>query len=155
MAKALLGFTLLVVVAFILLSAGIVPMIDALKTVTISAPTSFEQKLVYDAEIDILLRQVVVDPSYSHAEEEHPDTYEAVRNCFNTKGAYITFQIEPKKRYLRVCLLDMETIGFQIVDIVGRLAKERTCYIKDGIKSLKELFDYASRNRLIRFTKPL
>lgn len=110
---------------------------------------------VTDAELaDALANAVVIDPDYSHAAEEHPDTYQSVRDCFDTKGQYVAFQVTPKKRWLRVCLVDATTVGFQIVDAVGRELKERTAYIKDGIKSLKELFEYAKRMGYPRFTGP-
>jgi len=89
--------------------------------------------------------------------EEHPEDALLIHNCFMEKGAYMAFQIEPKKRYLRVCIVDEEVglIGFQIVDIVGRVAKERTAYIKDGIKNIRELLDYAAKNGYCRFKGPL
>jgi len=100
-----------------------------------------------------MLQNVVIDPAYSHAEEEHPDTVAVVRDCFNTKGAYMQFQIWPKQRYLRICIIDdiLGLIGFQIVDIVDKVAKERTCYIKEGIKTIKDLLEYVRRMGYPRF----
>lgn len=111
----------------------------------------------FDAEIDGMLKAVVIDPAYSHAAEEHPDQFEIVRNCFAQKGAYISFQVEPKKRYLRVCIIDevQGIIGFQIVDIVNKAAKEKTAYIKDRIRNIRELLEYARQQRYPRFTGPL
>lgn len=110
-----------------------------------------------DKEIAGLLTAVVVDPAYSHAMEEHPDTAPLVEECLNTKGAYAQFQIEPKRRYLRVCLIDevVGIIGFQIVDIVDKVAKERTAYIKEEIHSLKQLFQYIKKMGYPKFTGPL
>lgn len=67
------------------------------------------------------------------------------------------FQIEAKKRYLRVCIIDEVAglIGFQIVDIVERAAKERTAYIKDRIRNIRELLEYARQNHYPRFNGPL
>lgn len=112
---------------------------------------------VEDLEISGLLANVTIDPAYTHAQIEHPDTFEIVRDCFSKKGAYIQFQVEAKKRYLRVCIIDEAAglIGFQIVDVVNKVAKERTCYIKESIKNLKQLLDYARRMRYPRFNGPL
>lgn len=67
------------------------------------------------------------------------------------------FQIEPKKRYLRVCIVDEDLglIGFQIVDIVNKIAKERTAYIKDGITNIRGVLDYVGRQGYARFKGPL
>jgi hypothetical protein len=108
-----------------------------------------------EKDISGMLNLVTIDPNYSHALIEHPDTALIVRSCLEKKGPYVSFQIEKKKRYLRVCLLDDNSLGFQIVDVVGREIKEKTAYIKDGIKSLKELFEYARKMGYPRFTGPL
>jgi len=107
-------------------------------------------------ELDWALSNVVVD-EYSHAMEEHPDTAPMVHDCFSTKGAYMTFQVEKNKRYLRVCLIDEYTglIGFQIVDIVGRIAKEKTAYIKENLRCIKDMLNYVQRMGYPRYTKPL
>ena len=112
------------------------------------------QTKLTDAEIGGLLTAVVIDPAYSHALEEHPIDAPVVRECFNQKGAYMQFQIEPKHRYLRVCLIDevVGIIGFQIVDIVDKVAKERTAYIKEEIHSIKQLLEYIRRLGYPRFT---
>lgn len=122
----------------------------------LSSPSN-ELQYVYDLEIDNMLTNVVLDPAYSHALEEHPLDAPIVQQCFAQKGAYMQFQIEPKKRYLRVCIVDEAKglIGFQIVDIVNRVAKERTAYIKDKITCIRELLDYVRRMGYPRFTGPL
>lgn len=104
-----------------------------------------------------MLLKVVVDPAYSHALEEHPYDAPIIWDCMAKKGAYMQFQIEPHKRYLRVCVIDevVGIIGFQIVDIVNRVAKERTAYIKDEIHNVRQLLDYAERNHYPRFKGPL
>lgn len=112
---------------------------------------------VYDAEIDSLLSNVVVDPSYSHALEEHPNSAPLVHECMKNQGPYMQFQIHKDERYLRVCIIDEDkgTIGFQIVDIVERVAKERTAYVKNGFNSIRDVLDYAARRGYCRFKGPL
>lgn len=99
----------------------------------------------------------MIDPAYSHALEEHPEDAPIVWECFAQKGAYIQFQIEAKKRYLRVCIIDEINgiLGFQIVDIINKAAKERTAYIKDRLHNIRELLEYAKQNHYPRFTGPL
>jgi len=112
-------------------------------------------------EISNLLTNVTIDPSYSHALEEHPTEAPIVQECLNTKGAYMQFQIEKNKRYLRACIVDEVAgiIGFQIVDLVKEgkkiVSKERTAYIKDGIRCIRDLLDYARRMGYPRFKGPL
>lgn len=67
------------------------------------------------------------------------------------------FQIEPKKRYLRVCIIDEAAglIGFQIVDMVGKVAKERTAYIKESIHNIQDLLKYIREMGYPRFKGPL
>lgn len=144
LALALLAFALLYLVN---------PMLNAVKAVI---PYSAETELmsVWDGEVDLMLRGVIIDSSYSHALEEHPDTAPIVWDCLKNKGQYVAFQIDPGRRYLRVCLIDPETIGFQIVDIVGKKAMEKTAYIKDTLKCIKDIFNYAQQNGYIKFTKP-
>jgi len=108
-----------------------------------------------EMEIIGMLNLVTIDPEYSHAEIEHPDSYQVVRDCLKSKGQYAAFQIEKNKRFLRVCLIDSVTIGFQIVDIVGKQVKEKTCYIKENIHDLKQLFEYVRKMGYPRFTGPL
>jgi len=105
---------------------------------------------VSDPVIEQMLNKVVVD-SYSHALEEHPNSAPKVWECLHKNGPYMQFQVIPGKRYLRICLIDDETIGFQIVDIVGKIAKERTAYIKDEIRSLPELLKWAFNRGYCRF----
>lgn len=106
-----------------------------------------------DADIADILSRVTIDPAYSHALAEHPDSAPLVHECMNEKGPYMQFQIDPKKRYLRVCIIDEDAglIGFQIVDIVGRVAKERTAYVKDGFKTIRDVLDWAGRRGYCRF----
>lgn len=127
-----------------------------IKTLSIYGAISVEPVFLetWSEEMDLILQAVVIDSAYTHAMEEHSDTADIVHECLKKNGQYIAFQIERGKRYLRVCLIDAKTIGFQIVDIVGKIAKERTAYVKDTIKSLKELFDYARRMGYPRFAKP-
>lgn len=110
-----------------------------------------------DLEIESLLTNVMIDEKYSHALEEHALEAPIVRDCLSKKGAYMAFQIVPKHRYLRVCLIDEVAgiIGFQIVDIVNRVAKERTCYIKDTIHSIRDLLEYVRKLGYPRFKGPL
>lgn len=63
------------------------------------------------------------------------------------------FQIEKNKRYLRVCIIDEQAglIGFQIVDIVNRIAKERTAYIKENIRCIQDLLKYIRQMGYPRF----
>lgn len=107
---------------------------------------------VYDPDIADMLNNVVID-EYSHALEEHPNSAPLVHECMRNKGPYIQFQIHQNERYLRICLIDENKgiIGFQIVDIVENVAKEKTAYIKKGLKCIKDIFDYAGRNNLVRF----
>jgi len=104
-----------------------------------------------DQELSNILLVVEIDPSYSHSLEEHPDTAPLVHQCLNQKGAYVTFQIEKNKRYLRACVIDDNTIGFQIVDVIKRVAKERTAYVREDFKCIKDIFDYAKRMNYARF----
>lgn len=99
------------------------------------------------------MKAVVIDPEYSHADAKHDVEAEIVHKCINEKGAYMTFQVEPKKRYIRACIIDEEVglIGFQIVDIVDNIAKEKTAYIKDKIRNIKQLLNYMERNGYCRF----
>lgn len=112
---------------------------------------------VWDYDTHNALQNVVIDPEYSHAMEEHPESALIVRKCLKDKGAYMTFQIEPNKRYLRVCIINERwgQIGFQIVDIVNRIAKERTAYIKEECTSIKDVLNYVKKNGYIRFKGPL
>lgn len=102
--------------------------------------------------IEYLLNNVVVD-SNSHALEEHPDTAPIVHQCMAQKGAYLTFQIQKNKRYLRTCIIDESAtvIGFQIVDIIDKKAREITAYIKEDITNIRQLLDYAGKRGYIRF----
>lgn len=91
--------------------------------------------------------------SHSHALEEHPNTAPLVHECMKDKGPYMQFQINKNERYLRICLVDEEAgqIGFQIVDIVGKEAKELTAYVKNNVNSIRDVLDYALRNGYCRF----
>lgn len=109
-----------------------------------------------DSQIEQMLSNVVVD-SHSHALEEHPNSAPLVHECLNEKGAYMSFQIFPKERYLRICIVDEELgiIGFQIVDIVGKFAKERTAYIKEDLRCIKDVLNYVAKKGWTKFTGPL
>lgn len=111
------------------------------------------KKEISDPEIARILTAVAIDPAYSHALEEHPEDAPLVRECLNRDGPYMQFQIIPKQRYLRVCVIDSDkgVIGFQIVDIINKVAKERTAYIKDSIHNIRELLDYVGRQGYCRF----
>lgn len=104
-----------------------------------------------------MLQRVVIDSEYSHALEDHPNSSPIVHKCLAEKGAYMQFQISPKKRYLRVCIIDEElgVIGFQIVDIVNRVAKERTAYIKENMTCIKDVLRYVGRNGYSKFNGSL
>lgn len=138
---ALLLLSLLAMASFTILN---LPPTTSSSTASLNIPT------VSDPIIEQMLNKVVVD-SYSHALEEHPNTAPKVWECLHKKGPYMQFQVIPGKRYLRICLIDDDTIGFQIVDIVGKVAKERTAYIKDEIRSLPELLRWAIRRGYCRF----
>lgn len=105
---------------------------------------------VYDADIANILSRVVID-DHSHALEEHPNSAPIVHECMRTKGPYMQFQIWKGQRYLRVCVIDDTTIGFQIVDIIGREAKEVTAYIKDNCTCIKDVLDYVRKMGYARF----
>lgn len=109
-------------------------------------------KTVYDVDIDNILSRVVID-DYSHALEEHPNSAPLVHECMRNNGPYMQFQIFKGKRYLRICIVDEKKglIGFQIVDIVGKEAKELTAYIKDGCTSIQDVLRYVSRMGYARF----
>lgn len=107
-----------------------------------------------DAQISDMLQRVVVD-EYSHALEEHPLEAPLVWDCLNKNGPNMQFVIWPKQRYLQVCTIDDETIGFRIVDIVDKQAKELTAYIKDNCKCMKDVIKYANRKGYSRFTGTL
>lgn len=111
----------------------------------------------HQTELADALRNVVIDPVYSHAAKEHPQDVPIVRSCFATKGAYLQWEVEKDKRYLRACIVDevMGIIAFQIVDIVERQAKERTAYIKAEIKNIQQLLEYALKKGYTVFTGPL
>lgn len=102
-----------------------------------------------------MLNNIVVDPAYSHAVEEHPNSAPIVRTCMENKGPFVQFQIRKGQRYLRVCAIDDSTFGFQIVDRVGKVFKERTAYIKDNCVKVKEVFDYARKQGFPKFTGDL
>lgn len=110
-----------------------------------------------DMELSDALSKVVIDPTYSHAMEEHPVDAPIVRKCFEQKGAYMQFQVQRNRRYLRVCLINETAglVGFQIVDIVDKVAKEKTAYIKESIKNIRDLLNYADRMGYPRFRGPL
>ena len=147
------GTTLALIIIAMALMVLVNPMINAAKAVV---PNSAEPALadVWNEEINLAMQAVVVDPSYSHALEEHPDEAPIVWDCLASKGQYVAFQVDPGRRYLRVCLIDDETIGFQIVDFVGKKMMEKTAYIRDELKCVKDIFDYARRMGYARFTKP-
>lgn len=153
MAIAKIGgsFFVLILIALAMLVL-VKPMTQAVEA---TLPMTEDAMLVsWNADIDLIMQTVVVDPKYSHALQEHPDTAPKVWDCFKSKGQYAAFQVIPGKRFLRVCQLDDITFGFQIVDIVGKTAMEKTAYIKDGMKCAKELFDYVRRMGYPKFTKP-
>lgn len=142
-----------VIVAIIMAMVGMVQMGPALETMEAALPHEMEPQALSDDQIEVLLANVTIDTTYSHAELEHPDSFLAVRECLAKKGPYMQFQIEPKKRYLRVCIIDEELgiIGFQIVDICKGEAKELTAYIKESIKTIKQLLKYIDRMGYCRF----
>lgn len=112
-----------------------------------------EPEVTYDSEMSKILSNVVIDPAYSHALEEHPNSAPLVHECMKNQGPYMQFQIHKNERYLRVCIIDEDTgkIGFQIVDIVNKVAKERTAFVKDGMKTIRDVLDFAARRGYIRF----
>lgn len=107
-----------------------------------------------DAQVSDMLLRVVVD-EHSHSLEEHPEDAYRIWDCFNQNGAVAQFQIFKNERYLRVCDLGNGEIGFQIVDRVGKVFKERTAYIKENCNCLGDVFKYASRKGYVRFTGPI
>ena len=141
-----------IVLAMMIVMALAIWMMIVMVLPDLSLPT-IQQEL----DIENMLANVVIDPAYTHALEEHPQDAPIVRECLAQRGAYMQFQIERNKRYLRVCIIDETAgvIGFQIVDIVNRIAKERTAYIKDTICNIKELLDYVGKNGYVRFKGPL
>jgi hypothetical protein len=88
------------------------------------------------------LTKVIVDPNYSHGDRDHPITAPIVRKCFEQNGEFRIYTIDKGKRYLRVCLIDKVTIGFQIVDIINKQTWEKTAYIKDTLHSIDDLDQY-------------
>lgn len=142
-------FPLMVLLLLSLLAMGWY-MILNLPRMTSSLNVSPSIPTVSDPVIEQMLNKVVVD-SYSHALEEHPNSAPKVWECMHKNGPYMQFQVIPGKRYLRICLIDDETIGFQIVDIVGKIAKERTAYIKDEIRTLPDLLRWVGQRGYCRF----
>lgn len=128
-----------------------------MSTVTKTLPIPQQKTILTDDDIAGMLQRVVIDPEYSHALTEHPNSAPIVHECLSEKGAYMQFQIDPKKRYLRVCIIDEELgiIGFQIVDIINRVAKERTAYIRENMTCIKDVLKYVSRNGYTKFNGPL
>lgn len=120
--------------------------------ITFTTTQSQQLETVYDADIADILSRVVVD-DYSHALEEHPNTAPLVHECMRNNGPYMQFQIFKGERYLRICIVDEEKglIGFQIVDIVGKEAKELTAYIKDNCKCIQDVLRYVAKMRYPRF----
>lgn len=95
---------------------------------------------------------VVIDPSYSHADERHPTEAPAARRCFDKRGAYQSFLVSREmKRYLRVCLDDDGRFYFQIVDKIKNEYWERTAYLRHELKTTKDLDRYTWRNGYSRF----
>lgn len=109
--------------------------------------------MILESELQQIMTRVTIDPTYSHALEEHPQDAPIVRECLEKQGPYMQFQVQKNKRYLRVCIIDEKAglIGFQIVDIIGKIAKERTAYIKDEIRNIKDLLDYVGKMGYPRF----
>lgn len=142
---------LLLMMGFYMISVMEVPTTSTLTAIQPIQPLVLSDiPTVSDPAMEQLLNNVVVD-SYSHALEEHPNSAPRVWECLHKNGPYMQFQIIPGKRYLRICVIDDETIGFQIVDIVGKVAKERTAYIKDGISNIRQLLDWAFKRGYCRF----
>jgi len=146
---------LVIFLCFMLVAAGVMMMAIGWGDLKVSIPNTGSQTLVWTEELDLAMQAVVVDPTYSHAVEEHGEQALLVRECLKRDGPYVTFQIDPGRRYLRVCILEDQSIGFQIVDAVGKMMKERTAYIKDNFTCIKDIFDYARRMGYPRFTKPI
>lgn len=142
---------------WVALFAGVIAfcvMRESAKDIAVTGGSTEALAVVYDENMQLLLENVVID-DYSHAMERHPETAMLVRDCFTQKGAYATFQVEKNKRYIRICLIDQQTIGFQVVDIVGKIAKERTAYIKDNMRSIQQVLDDMWNKGYPRFKGPL
>lgn len=90
-------------------------------------------------------KEVIVSPTYSHADTEHPDTAPRVRQCLKENGTLFVLKVD-KSRVLRICQIDATTFGFQIVDFILGKALEKTSYIKDSIYSLDDLYEYVIRS---------
>jgi len=146
-------FILILIVAAMLVL--IPPMVESAKAL-VPANKGMEIVATWDEEVNIMLQSVVIDPNYSHAMEpgKHADTAPIVHKCLSEKGQYAAFEVDKGKRYLRVCLIDEHTIGFQIVDIINKVAKEKTAYIREDCKCIQDVFDYIRRMHWTRFTKP-
>jgi len=127
-----------------------------LGTVMTSRVTIPQLTTAYDPIIATLLHRVTVD-GYSHALVDHPNSAHLVHECMENQGPYIQFQIYKNERYLRVCIVDEDAglMGFQIVDIIGKEAKELTAYVKDNCRCIRDVLNYARRMRYPRFTGPL
>lgn len=109
--------------------------------------------MTYNVEIAKILNNVIIDPAYSHALEEHPNSAPLVHECMKNQGPYMQFQIHKNERYLRVCIIDEDAgkIGFQVVDIVNNEAKELTAFVKNGMKNIRDVLDFAARRGYVRF----
>jgi len=67
------------------------------------------------------------------------------------------FQVKPGKRYIRTCIIDEKEgiIGFQVVDIIDKVAKEKTAYVKSRINSIQKLLEYMMEEGYPQFMGPL
>lgn len=145
-----------VLLVLLIMASGLLIFLGGLvapKSQKISTQTIFEPIRVDNSTIS----NVVIDPEYSHAISRHPiEDVATIRKCMAEKGPYMSFKID-ENRYLRTCIISEEEglIGFQIVDIVDRIAKEKTAYIKDRIKNVHQLLEYIAEKGYSRYLGPI
>lgn len=88
---------------------------------------------------------VIVDPSYSHAADEHPEDMPTVRRCLGDGGTWKQVYRTPQpNRYLRVCF-DGKDVVFQIIDNIRGRMWEKTAYIRDELRSITDVVKYVDR----------
>lgn len=156
------GFALLLLLLIAAAMLALVaPMVEAVGAVRLPEPAlvtgveGLEPLQLTEAELSedqvtLALTQVIVNPSYSHAAEEHPEDLPIVRKCLEDPNTWKSaFRTTERGRFLQVCY-DGKNIIFQIIDQVRGALYEKTAYIKNGMSNITDLTRYVDKMRYFR-----
>lgn len=86
---------------------------------------------------------------FSHGVTKHEEEAIITRNCLDNNGPNMVFQkTRNANRFLRICQIDDNLWGIQIVDKIGKKFEEVTAFFREGDLESVSHYAVSSKTRL-------